>query len=372
MLPDVDTTPTRLATAGAAEEPPRGARSAATRLAAPGAEEAACDARTVPARLSRGWVAGACALVIGALGLAAGGFVNSFAAVRDAVAPSFGGLAWTVPVLIDLGVAVFSGIDLLFTRLGIRLWWLRFVPWTLIGATIWLNVAHETTSVGVVAHAAPPVLWVVTVELAAHAMRSRAGLEPEHPGRRRPTGRMDKVRAARWLLAPWSTLVIRRWMILQEERSYERANHRWWARKQAKWELQDTYGTILWRIRAPRRARGLYRWGHLSLETTASPANDGCTEGGIAPRILARAPGRDVTPAAGNTRAGPAPQVPARRRAAPAAFEDFEVAAAELRAEGQPVNRTLVTRRLRDRGMSLANYRADQYLARLNRQGTAA
>lgn len=62
-------------------------------------------------RLSGGWIAGAWALVVGALALAGGGFVNSFSAVRDAVEPSFGDLAWTIPVLIDVGIAVFSGIE---------------------------------------------------------------------------------------------------------------------------------------------------------------------------------------------------------------------------------------------------------------------
>ncbi|HEX6567854.1 MAG TPA: hypothetical protein VF015_01770, partial [Acidimicrobiales bacterium] len=38
-----------------------------------------------------------------------------------------------------------------------------------------------------------------------------------------------------------------------------------------------------------------------------------------------------------------------------ASFGDFQAAAAKLEAEGLPVNRTLVTRRLRDRGLGLAN-----------------
>ena len=41
------------------------------------------------------------------------GAVNSFRAVADAVAPSFGGLAWTVPVGVDVGIAVFTALDLL-------------------------------------------------------------------------------------------------------------------------------------------------------------------------------------------------------------------------------------------------------------------
>lgn len=220
------------------------------------------------------WLAGAWLLVAGALALAGGGFVNSYAAVRDAVEPSFGPLAWTVPVLIDVGVAVFSGIDLLFTRLGMRLWWFRLVPWALVAATVWLNVADETSSIGIVAHAAPPFLWVVTVELASHGLRSAAGIDPEATARDRTAGRMDKVRTARWLLAPWSTLVIRRWMILQEERSYERANARWWARKQAKVGTPGHLRPSPVAGPPPRQARGLYRWGHL-IPGPGDPAGRG-------------------------------------------------------------------------------------------------
>jgi hypothetical protein len=252
-------------------------------------------------------------------------------------------------VLIDLGVAVFSGIDLVLARLGMRLWWLRFVPWSGIAATIWLNVADESTSVGVVAHAAPPVLWVVGVELAAHVIRWGAGLVGDS-ARWRSAGRMDRVRLSRWLLAPWSTLVIRRWMILLEERSYERANARWWERKQAKWALQDTYGPLMWHVRAPRRERGLYRWGHLSpAAITPSPAPaEGDGDGDDKKR----------RPARGRTRAG---------------FADFVRAAEAIDAVGGPVNRTLVTRRLREDGFSLGNDLADHYLARyLDARGAAA
>lgn len=64
---------------------------------------------------------GAWLLVVGAIALAVGGFVNSYAAVRDAF---------------DVGVAVFSGIELLLTHLGRRLWWLHLVSWALVAATV--------------------------------------------------------------------------------------------------------------------------------------------------------------------------------------------------------------------------------------------
>lgn len=325
-------------------------------------------------QLTTAWRGAAWLLVAGAAALAVGGFVNSFTAVKEAVEPSFGGLAWTIPVLIDVGVAVFSGIDLLFTRLGMRLRWLRLVPWSLIAATIWLNVAHETTSVAIVAHAAPPVLWVVTVELASHAMRMLGGVDDHVPARRRAGGGMDRIRASRWLLAPWSTLVIRRWMVLQEERSYEQAVTRWWERKQAKWALQDTYGALTWRFRAPRRARGLYRWGHLSTATVGGPA---ARVQPLKVHELADIPTTtdEVDAAADSPPQPDTARVRARRRPprgrARATFAEFDAVAAELRAQGQPVNRTQVMRRLRSQGLSLANDRADKYLAQLEHHRAA-
>ncbi len=310
-------------------------------------------------RLSGGWIAGAWALVVGALALAGGGFVNSFSAVRDAVEPSFGELAWTIPVLIDVGIAVFSGIDLLFTRLDMRLPWLRLVPWALIGATIWLNVADEQTSIGVVAHAAPPVLWIVTVELAGHFLRARSGIEASPDGRR-ARGRMDRVRFRRWMMAPWSTLVIRRWMIMQEERSFERAYAQWWARKEAKWELQDTFGVLTWRVKAPRELRGRYRYGHLTPGTPEPSGHD------------AQAPERNRRGPANDHETEPRPANPHGRGGRRmhggrprADLEDVRATVDQLVAEDQPVNRTAVTQRLRARGLAVSNERADLLLDQL-------
>jgi len=47
-------------------------------------------------------------------------------------------------------------------------------------------------------------------------------------------------------------------MILQHECSFDAAYTRWWSRKQAKWQLQDEYGVLLWRVKAPRDLRGRY------------------------------------------------------------------------------------------------------------------
>ncbi|MFI6496644.1 DUF2637 domain-containing protein [Nonomuraea typhae] len=192
------------------------------------------------------------AAATGVLGLL--GFVNSFARVAEAAAPSFGWFAWTLPLGIDLGIAVFSALDIVLARLDMRVRWLRFIPWSLTGATVYLNIAGETTLFGQIAHAVLPLLWVVAVEVGAHALRRRAGLAS-------PT-RMDRVRRSRWLLAPLATALLWRRMVLWEVRSYPDALQRERARVLAKTELQDRYGWR-WRWRAPRRERALYRLGEL-------------------------------------------------------------------------------------------------------------
>ena len=38
----------------------------------------------------------------------------------------------TVPLGVDVGIAVFTALDLLLARLGMRMSWLRLVPWALV------------------------------------------------------------------------------------------------------------------------------------------------------------------------------------------------------------------------------------------------
>ncbi|MEV4258734.1 DUF2637 domain-containing protein, partial [Spirillospora sp. NPDC049652] len=184
------------------------------------------------------------------------GFVNSFTAVADAAHPSFGRLAWTVPLGIDLGIAAFAALDIVLARLDMRVRWLRLVPWTLTGATVYLNIAVEHTAFGRIAHALLPVLWVIAVEIGAHVIRVRAGIESGT--------RMDGIRASRWLLAPWPTLKLWRRMVLWEIRSYPDALGRERDRVLARTDLKDAYGTLAWRWKAPRRTKALYRLGELA------------------------------------------------------------------------------------------------------------
>ncbi|MFI6637391.1 DUF2637 domain-containing protein [Nonomuraea fuscirosea] len=193
------------------------------------------------------------AAAVAGLGLL--GFVISFATVAEAAEPSFGWFAWIVPLGIDLGIAVFSALDIVLARLGMRLRLLRVVPWSLTAATVYLNVSGEDTLFGIVAHATLPGLWAVAVEVGAYAIRKRADLaKPDH---------MESIRLSRWLLAFPSTLALWRRMALWEIRSYPNALARERDRILARTDLQDRYGW-LWRFKATRRERALYRLGELT------------------------------------------------------------------------------------------------------------
>ena len=196
----------------------------------------------------------AVAVLAAALGLL--GFVNSFRAVARAAQASFGELAPTVPLGIDLAIAVFSAMDIVLARLDMRPRWVRLVPWSLTAVTIYLNAAGQPAWSGRVAHAVFPALWVVAVSLAAHVIRARAQLTAGTA--------IGRIRASRWLLAPLRTALLWRRMVLWEIRSYPDALARERARLLAVTGLQDTYGVLAWRWRAPRRVRTLYRLGELS------------------------------------------------------------------------------------------------------------
>jgi len=194
-------------------------------------------------------------VVIATGALAALGFVNSFARVAEAVEPTFGRLAWTVPLGIDLGIFVFALLGIVLARLDMALRWLRLVPWALTAATIYLNVADETSLLGRVAHAALPGLWIVAATVAEHAVSRRAGLAT---GRR-----MDRIRGSRWLLAPLATATLWRRMVLWEITSYRDGLNRERVRVLARADLQERYGKR-WQKHATPRERALYRLGELA------------------------------------------------------------------------------------------------------------
>ena len=98
------------------------------------ADPAPDTARTRPLTDGEMTAARTVAVLAAALGLL--GFVNSFRAVARAAQASFGELAPTVPLGIDLAIAVFSAMDIVLARLDMRPRWVRLVPWTLTAVTI--------------------------------------------------------------------------------------------------------------------------------------------------------------------------------------------------------------------------------------------
>ncbi|MET8332191.1 DUF2637 domain-containing protein [Streptosporangium canum] len=263
--------------------------------------------------------------LVGILGLI--GFVNSFAKVAAAAEPFFGWLAWSVPLGIDLGILAFSALDIALARLDLRVKFLRLVPWTLTGATVYLNVAGETDLFAIVAHAILPMLWVLAVEVGAHVLRRFAGLASET--------RMDTIRRSRWILALPSTFALWRRMILWEIRSYPLALQRERDRVLAKTDLQDTYG-CLWRWKATRRERALYKLGELAPAVIVPE---------VEPVIVAEVEPAEEKPKPVRRARKPAAVAgdkPARKRAVPditALLEPGRVVAKRLVAEDRPLTR---------------------------------
>jgi hypothetical protein len=326
------------------------------------------DAATSETKIGPAQTAGeqAAGIVVVALVVMLGliGAVNSFARVAEAVEPSFGDLAWAVPVGVDIGIAVFTALDLLMARMGMRLAWLRLVPWALVGVTIYLNVSGEHTGVGAVAHAALPCLWVIAVEAGSHVVRVRVGLTQPGRGRRR----LDRVRWSRWVLAPVSTVRLWRRMILWETASYTDALRRERDRLLVRTDLQDQWGRFSWRWQAPRRQRVLYKLGELA------PANTLPVDPDPAPALPAPAP-KQPRKRAGSTTASGRNGNGGGRRSAPGADELTAAGrriAAVLAGEGRALTRRELSDRLRAEGLSVSNARAGELLAQLRTEPTEA
>jgi uncharacterized protein DUF2637 len=305
-------------------------------------------------------------LLLGAIGA-----VNSFEAVADAVRPSFGDLAWTVPLGVDVGIAVFTALDLVLARLGMRMRLLRLVPWLLVGVTVYLNVAGETEPVGAVAHGVLPLLWVLAVDVAAHVARVRAGLahghdNPKTGGGGRPAGtvgfwRYLAIRAG--TRVPW----LRRGMVLIAERNYDTAVRRAQQQDLVRAELRDRYGRMRWRWRTPAAKRVMYRWG------TLAPS----------PALLASLDDNPATATPGPTTTPPGPPA-GRRRSKPTrrtSAADVDVsdvlpaareAAAALAAAGDKVTRQTLRPALRDRGVRLATAKLGVVIAALRAEGVTS
>ncbi|MYS21276.1 Protein of unknown function [Streptomyces sp. DvalAA-14] len=186
-------------------------------------------------------------VITGAVIIAGIGFAGSYAAVRTlALHKGFGWFANVFPIGVDAGIVVLLALDLLLTWLRIPFPLLRQTAWLLTAATIAFNgAAAWPDPLGVGMHAIIPVLFVVSVEAARHAIGRIADITADK--------HMEGVRLTRWLLAPVPTFKLWRRMKLWELRSYEEVIRREQDRLVYRARLRARYG-VGWRRKAPIEA----------------------------------------------------------------------------------------------------------------------
>ncbi|MFD7867778.1 DUF2637 domain-containing protein [Streptomyces sp. NPDC059783] len=183
-------------------------------------------------------------VIAGAVLIAGIGFAGSYAAVRElAIDKGFGTFSYFFPIGIDAGICVLLALDLLLTWLRIPFPLLRQTAWLLTAATIAFNgAAAWPDPLGVGMHAVIPVLFVVAVEAARHAVGRIADITADK--------HMEGVRLTRWLLSPVPTFRLWRRMKLWELRSYEQVIKLEQDRLIYQARLQARFGRN-WRRKAP-------------------------------------------------------------------------------------------------------------------------
>ncbi|WP_406210957.1 DUF2637 domain-containing protein [Streptomyces decoyicus] len=226
-------------------------------------------------------------VIAGAVVIAGIGFAGSYAAVRElALKKGFGSFAYFFPIGIDAGICVLLALDLLLTWIRMPFPLLRQTAWLLTVATVAFNAAASSDPLGMGMHAVIPVLFVVTVEAARHAVGRIADITADK--------HMEGVRITRWLLAPVPTFLLWRRMKLWELRSYDAVIKLEQERLVYQARLRSRFGRS-WRRKAPVESLmplRLARFG-VPLSQTA-PA--GLAAAGIEPQLLP-APQQSLTPA---------------------------------------------------------------------------
>ncbi|MEU2964631.1 DUF2637 domain-containing protein [Streptomyces ardesiacus] len=254
-------------------------------------------------------------VVFGAVVIAGIGFAGSYAAVRElALQKGFGNFSYVFPIGIDAGICVLLALDLLLTWIRIPFPLLRQTAWLLTAATIAFNgAAAWPDPLGVGMHGVIPILFVVSVEAARHAIGRIADITADK--------HMEGVRLTRWLLSPVPTFLLWRRMKLWELRSYEQVIKLEQERLVYQARLRSRFGRA-WRRKAPVESLmplRLARYGVPLAETAPS----GLAAAGIEPALLPPAP-EPETAAVGRADAGAAP---ALRKEAPAGEQRLELEA---------------------------------------------
>ncbi|MEU3408934.1 DUF2637 domain-containing protein [Streptomyces sp. NPDC006670] len=227
-------------------------------------------------------------VITGAVIIAGIGFAGSYAAVRSlALQKGFGTFSLVFPIGIDAGICVLLALDLLLTWIRIPFPLLRQTAWLLTAATIAFNgAAAWPDPLGVGMHAVIPVLFVVTVEAARHAVGRIADITADR--------HMEGVRITRWILSPAPTFKLWRRMKLWELRSYEQAVGMEQDRLIYQARLQARYGRA-WRRKAPVEALMPLRLARIGVPLSQT-APEGLAAAGIKPVRLSPQPASALPP----------------------------------------------------------------------------
>ncbi|MFG2500207.1 DUF2637 domain-containing protein [Streptomyces sp. NPDC048441] len=243
-------------------------------------------------------------VVAGAVVIAGIGFAGSYAAVRElAEKKGFGSFSVVFPIGIDAGICVLLALDLLLTWIRIPFPLLRQTAWLLTAATIAFNGATAWPDpLGVGMHAVIPILFVVAVEAARHAVGRIADITADK--------HMEGVRLTRWLLSPVPTFKLWRRMKLWELRSYEQVIKLEQDRLIYQARLQARFGRG-WRRKAPIESLMPLRLARFGVPL-AETAPAGLAAAGIEPALLPPAPQPQqpelVAPSTPQPEPEPAPQ----------------------------------------------------------------
>ncbi|MFF7190515.1 DUF2637 domain-containing protein [Streptomyces sp. NPDC008222] len=155
-------------------------------------------------------------VVVGAvLVIATLGFIGSYSAVtRLAAQKGFGEFAHAFPIAVDTGIIAFLALDLLLTWRRIAFPLLRYTAWGLTAATIAFNaVAAWPDPVGSSMHGVIPILFVIAVEAARHAIGRIADITADK--------HLEGPNPSRWFLNPVGTFVLWRRQRLWQIRTWD-------------------------------------------------------------------------------------------------------------------------------------------------------
>ncbi|MGY0492519.1 DUF2637 domain-containing protein [Streptomyces sp. WG-D5] len=221
-------------------------------------------------------------VIAGAVVIAAIGFAGSYAAVRElALQKGFGNFSYVFPIGIDAGICVLLALDLLLTWIRIPFPLLRQTAWLLTAATIAFNgAAAWPDPLGTGMHAVIPILFVVAVEAARHAIGRIADITADK--------HMEGVRITRWLLSPGPTFLLWRRMKLWELRSYDEVIKLEQERLVYQARLRSRFGRA-WRRKAPVESLMPLRLARYGVPL-AQTAPEGLAAAGIEPQLLPPAP----------------------------------------------------------------------------------